>query len=297
MKKRNLLCLLLLQIVMISFAQSFSAPMIAERFLSTNRKDIVSVMRSNGYMNIKTEKKSVVEAGGKIMTVISGTYATATCYVYFDMDVLPVALSFSPIEYPNKDNYESIYINAGYEEMSTSIKPEYQNKERMNREIIRWERNDNNKVYVCMSELAFVPNYSTRMDLGAYFFTRTNDKTMKEEKTETKKEDGNQPSDQDDVITKASFPGGDDAMRKWMIKNLKFPDEAIEKNVQGTVRVSFVVNIDGSISEITVIRSVDILLDEEAVRTMKNMPKWIPGEKNGTPIKQKLTMNIPFRMM
>ena len=297
MKKRILLCVLLQQIVMISFAQSFSAPMIAEKFLSTSRNDIVSVMQSNGYVSIKTERKSVVEAGGKIMTVISGTYATATCYVYFDMDIMPVALSFSPIEYTSKDNYESVYTNAGYEEISTSIKPEYQNKEKKDREIIRWEKNDNDKVFVCLSELAFVPNYSTRMDLGAYFFSKTFDRTINEGKTETKKEEETQPSDDDDIITQASFPGGDEAFWRWMKKNIKYPKEALEYGIQGRVRVSFVVDKDGSISEIRVEHSAHDLLDAEAVRLIKNMPKWIPAKKNGTPVRERFSVVIPFRLV
>src|SRR3989304_2526600 len=76
-----------------------------------------------------------------------------------------------------------------------------------------------------------------------------------------------------------SFPGGDDALMKFVIKNRHF-ENADDRNQIGIVKVTFVIEKDGSIMEPRVIQSVSVFYDKEAIRIVKAMPNWIPGSKN-----------------
>ena len=74
------------------------------------------------------------------------------------------------------------------------------------------------------------------------------------------------------------FPGGDKALKEFIQKNLRYPTEAMKKGIQGRVIVSFNVETDGSITDAKVVKAVDSLLNNEALRIVKSMPKWKPGE-------------------
>ncbi|MCR5680269.1 MAG: energy transducer TonB [Prevotella sp.] len=89
-----------------------------------------------------------------------------------------------------------------------------------------------------------------------------------------------------------TFPEGD--VRAWVAKNLKYPPIAEENNIQGQVVCQFVVEPDGSISHVTVARGVDKSLNEEAVRVIKKMPKWIPGKQNGRAVRVRYTLPVKF---
>ena len=80
-------------------------------------------------------------------------------------------------------------------------------------------------------------------------------------------------------------------------KSLKYPMISQEYGIQGKVICQFVVNRDGSISDIEVVRGVDKYLDEEAVRVIKSMPAWKPGKMNGKPVRVKFTLPVVFRLM
>ena len=71
----------------------------------------------------------------------------------------------------------------------------------------------------------------------------------------------------------------------------------MENGIQGTVMLTFIVEKDGSISNVTVVRSRGELLDAEAVRVVKGMPKWTPGMQGGKPVRTKFTLPIPFKLM
>ena len=92
------------------------------------------------------------------------------------------------------------------------------------------------------------------------------------------------------------FPGGMDALMKYFNKNIKYPSQAAENNIQGRVMISFVVNKDGSIVDPQVIKSVDASLDKEAMRVVKAMPKWNPGKQRGKPVRVKYTVPVMFRL-
>ena len=93
-----------------------------------------------------------------------------------------------------------------------------------------------------------------------------------------------------------SFPGGDAALMAFLSKNIKYPVVAEENGIQGRVIATFVVERDGSITDVKVVKSVDPSLDKEAVRVLKSMPKWIPGKQNGSAVRVKYTVPVTFRL-
>ena len=93
-----------------------------------------------------------------------------------------------------------------------------------------------------------------------------------------------------------SFPGGNGALMSYLSSNVKYPVVAQENGVQGRVIISFVVERDGSISDVKVARSVDPSLDREAQRVVKSMPRWTPGKQNGQTVRVKYTVPVVFRL-
>lgn len=93
-----------------------------------------------------------------------------------------------------------------------------------------------------------------------------------------------------------SFPGGQGALMSYLASNIEYPVVAQENGVQGRVIVSFVVERDGSISDVRVARSVDPSLDREAQRVVKSMPRWKPGKQNGSAVRVKYTVPVVFRL-
>ena len=100
----------------------------------------------------------------------------------------------------------------------------------------------------------------------------------------------------DVVEVMPSFPGGQEALMSYLSNNTEYPIEAQKRGVEGRVVVSFVIEEDGSISQAKVVRSVDSLLDHEAQRVVKSMPKWKPGKQNGKYVRVKYTVPIVFRL-
>ena len=92
------------------------------------------------------------------------------------------------------------------------------------------------------------------------------------------------------------FPGGPNALFEYLSKNIKYPVVAEENGIQGRVIVTFVVERDGSITDVKVAKSVDPSLDKEAMRVVKSMPKWIPGKQNGSAVRVKYTVPVTFRL-
>ncbi|CDD19516.1 putative TonB protein [Prevotella sp. CAG:732] len=93
-----------------------------------------------------------------------------------------------------------------------------------------------------------------------------------------------------------SFPGGQGALMAFLSSNIKYPVVAQENGVQGRVIVGFVVEKDGSISDVKVMRSVDPSLDREAQRVVRAMPRWKPGKQNGSAVRVKYTVPVVFRL-
>lgn len=98
------------------------------------------------------------------------------------------------------------------------------------------------------------------------------------------------------VETMPSFPGGMGALMKFLGKNINYPTIAQENGIQGRVIIQFVVNKDGSIVQPVVVRGVDPYLDKEALRVIKTMPKWSPGEQRGKKVRVKYTVPVTFKL-
>lgn len=94
----------------------------------------------------------------------------------------------------------------------------------------------------------------------------------------------------------AKFPGGMDSLIAYLDKNMRYPKTASDNAIQGTVYLRFIVNIDGSISDITVVRDVFKELDEEAIRLVREMPKWTPAFNRGAPVRYRFTIPVNFRL-
>lgn len=85
-------------------------------------------------------------------------------------------------------------------------------------------------------------------------------------------------------------------VNEYLATNIKYPVKAIDSNIQGKVILKFVVNEDGNISNITLLKAVHYLLDKEALRVIRTMPKWKPGESKGKPVKVWFTLPVKFTL-
>jgi Ca-activated chloride channel homolog len=92
------------------------------------------------------------------------------------------------------------------------------------------------------------------------------------------------------------FPGGTSALNKYISSNIKYPDAAKSKSIQGTVYVKFIVATDGSIKNIVILKSPDQSLSDEVIRMLKAMPKWAPGKKNGKVAECNYTLPVKFKL-
>ena len=92
------------------------------------------------------------------------------------------------------------------------------------------------------------------------------------------------------------FLGGQHAIMEYLAKNVKYPEEAQSKGIQGRVIVNFIVNQDGSISDVEILRGIDPALDKEAIRVIKNMPNWKPGMQRGKAVRVKCNLPVIFRL-
>ena len=93
-----------------------------------------------------------------------------------------------------------------------------------------------------------------------------------------------------------AFPGPPYALYEFLTRSIQYPKEARDKNIQGRVIVTFVVEKDGSISDARVVKSVDPLLDTEALRVVNSMHSWTPGKQNGEPVRVKYTVPVSFKL-
>ena len=92
------------------------------------------------------------------------------------------------------------------------------------------------------------------------------------------------------------FPGGEAAMMQWIANHVEYPEEAIKNGYKGIVYVQFVVDIDGSTDDIKVVRGVHESINNEAIRIIGKMPKWIPATQHNRPVRVRYTLPINFRL-
>ena len=99
----------------------------------------------------------------------------------------------------------------------------------------------------------------------------------------------------DYVTDKPSYPGGDCQLMQFINETRKYPEKAYQAGVQGRVTCSFIVNANGTVSHIKVIKSVEESLNQEALRILSQMPTWNPGRVDGRPVPVRVIRSIPFR--
>ncbi|MCI6702342.1 MAG: energy transducer TonB [Prevotella sp.] len=100
----------------------------------------------------------------------------------------------------------------------------------------------------------------------------------------------------DVVEVPPTFPGGEGQLRAWLASNTKYPPVAEDNGIQGRVIVQFVVERDGSVSNVNVVRGVDPSLDKEAARVVRSMPKWTPGKQNGQAVRARFNVPVVFKL-
>ncbi len=92
------------------------------------------------------------------------------------------------------------------------------------------------------------------------------------------------------------FPGGEEALYKYLVENLTYPQTAKEKGIQGKVWITFVVEKDGSITDVRIMRDIGGGCGEEAMRVVRNMPKWKPGKQNGVLVRVQFNLPVSFTL-
>jgi TonB family C-terminal domain len=98
------------------------------------------------------------------------------------------------------------------------------------------------------------------------------------------------------VDTHPQFPGGENALAEWLSENLVYPQVAKDQGIQGTVNIRFVVEVDGSIAHIEVLKPLDPSCDKEAIRAINAMPKWIPGKQGDKNVAVYYNLPVRFRI-
>ena len=99
-----------------------------------------------------------------------------------------------------------------------------------------------------------------------------------------------------DVQQAPKFPGGEDSLAQYLIRNLKYPRPAAENAIQGMTVLKFIIEKDGSINTVNIVRDIGGGCGAEAKRLVLAMPKWTPGKKNGKPVRVEYTMPVRFKL-
>jgi len=97
-------------------------------------------------------------------------------------------------------------------------------------------------------------------------------------------------------VTQPRFPGGEDALHGFLIKNIRYPYILVRTDMEGEVDLKFAVDKEGNVEDVGVLKGFDPLADDEIIRVMKIMPKWIPAESDGEPIRADLRLNVQFNL-
>ena len=109
--------------------------------------------------------------------------------------------------------------------------------------------------------------------------------------------ENNNKSHQDTTGSKESeYPGGNPAWTSYVVHNLKFPERALTKKIQGEVRICFLVDKEGNVKDPFIEKSVEYSLDQEAVKLIRDSGQWIPGQKDGVPVAAYKTQPVAFEL-
>lgn len=109
-------------------------------------------------------------------------------------------------------------------------------------------------------------------------------------------EDGNKMTGPNASEVMPEFPGGEGALMKYIKSNLHYPDSALKYDIAGMVKIGFIINTEGYLEDVKVVRSVHPFIDEEALRIIRNMPRWSPGRQYNVPVNVSYTLPIKFSL-
>ena len=119
---------------------------------------------------------------------------------------------------------------------------------------------------------------------------------LQQEKTATDQEDEPDSTVLDEKNRNAQFQDGKTALLRYIYQNIHYPPAALKQRINGRVVCSFIVNEDGSLSDVALVQGVYIFLDEEVIRVINSMPLWKPAMKDGKPVKVKYVMPVVFKL-
>lgn len=205
-----------------------------------------------------------------------------------DNDLCPSTILFSLTPYIRWDNRDIGTVRGDFFHNADSIKVTFTSKAKP--VAVRFNDLGLDNKYLANYVYVF-----KKGDNDIYSKKEQNEKESKS-KEEQNESESNKIFNGDDVDQQPSFPGGTNALNTFILSNLKYPVWAQEKGIQGRVVVKFIVEKDGSISNVEVDRSVSTSLDNEAMRVVKAMPKWIPGQINGKAVKVECSHPFVFRL-
>lgn len=205
-----------------------------------------------------------------------------------DNDLCPSTILFSLTPYIRWDNEDRGTVRGDFFHNADSIKVTFTSKAKP--VAVRFNDLGLDNKYLANYVYVF-----KKGDNDIYSKKEQNEKESKS-KEEQNESESNKIFNGDDVDQQPSFPGGTNALNTFILSNLKYPVWAQEKGIQGKVVVKFIVEKDGSISNVEVDRSVSTSLDNEAMRVVKAMPKWIPGQINGKAVKVECSHPFVFRL-
>lgn len=100
----------------------------------------------------------------------------------------------------------------------------------------------------------------------------------------------------EDVITLPEFKGGSEALYKYILTNFEYPEEAAKRSATGTIEVEFTVEKSGDVTKVGILKGLDEAIDEEMLRLLKAMPRWIPATRNGQPVRYKVAMPLTVKL-
>ncbi|MCD8251323.1 MAG: energy transducer TonB [Phocaeicola dorei] len=187
------------------------------------------------------------------------------------------------------DNY--LYLYGGISESGDVVLLEFNNKGEQTSDFMGRFTND-----------SFYGTFTNYKQVKMPFELHLNDGTSKANSSRPVSNNSEQ-TDNSEVVEEAltsdrdpEFPGGMSNLRKYISENVEYPTISQENGIAGQVKVSYIINEDGSISDVEVIESVDPYLDKEAIRVISLMPKWSPGIRNGKYVKMKTSTYVKFSL-
>ncbi len=140
-------------------------------------------------------------------------------------------------------------------------------------------------------------NESSPAETGIHLIAHINDSAQQAPEASTATEQGNSNKEVFVTVEKAAeYPGGFNAMVEYLAKNIRYPQEAMKENIQGRVIVRFIVTKTGEVKDAEVLNGIDKSLNDEAIRVVSGMPKWIPGKVNGKAVDSYFTLPVAFKL-